>query len=483
VQKEQINIKNDVKNSKKNSKLIRGLVVLAVGATIWFMPLPVGVKPQAWHLLAIFVAVILGFIIKPVTNGVMGLLGVTFAALTGVLTPAQALAGFGNTTVWTVVSAFLLATAFIKTGLGRRIAYKIIYAIGDKTLKLIYAILLTDFIIAPGMSSMAARVGGVLYPIVRSLCTAFGSEPGPTARKIGSFLMLTTHHAEANTSSTFMTASSANLLTVALAASAFGIQISWATWTLGAIVPGVIALLVVPYYLYKAYPPEIQETPEAKQIARVELHRLGNLNVKEKSLIVCFLSMLALWATYQFTQIDTAVVALLGGCALLVTGAIEWKDVLEEKPAWDTLVWMGAIMSLADGLNKLGIIAWFAKAVGASVAGVAWPVALAILVLSYFYAHYGFASIAAHVTALFTGFAVVAIAIGIPPFLGVLMLCYATHLSQSLTHYADGAAPIYFGSGYVDQGVWWKYGFIVSLINIAIWAGIGIPWWKLLGLW
>jgi len=476
----------DHKGEKKQSednKLVRGLIVLGVAAAIGFSPVPVGLKPAAWHLLAIFVAVILGFILKPMSNSVVALAGVSVAALVGALKPAQALAGFSNPTVWTIVSAFVLATAFIKTGLGRRIAYMVIYAIGNKTLKIIYAILITDFIIAPGMSSTAARMGGMLYPIVRSLCTAFGSEPGPTARRIGSFLLLTTHHSGSSTSATFMTGSGANLLAVGLAASAFDIHITWGTWALGAIVPGLAALLIVPYCLYKVYPPEIKETPEARQLASAELAKIGKLQTAEKYLIGVFLSMLILWSTHPLNHIDPVVVALLGAVAMLLTRVIDWKDVLNDNKVWDSLIWMGGTVALADGLKKVGVIDWLAKLAGGSVSGFSWPVALVILVVCYFYSQYFFASIAARVTAVFTTFGVIGIAAGVPPALLVLLLCYSTHLPQAITHYSSGSGPIYFGAGYVDQETWWKLGFMVSVINFVIWAGLGIPWWKFLGLW
>ena len=45
-----------------NSKIVRGLLVVLLGAAIWFCPAPAGMKPQAWHLFAIFVATIAGFI-------------------------------------------------------------------------------------------------------------------------------------------------------------------------------------------------------------------------------------------------------------------------------------------------------------------------------------------------------------------------------------------------------------------------------------
>jgi DASS family divalent anion:Na+ symporter len=64
-----------------------------------------------------------------------------------------------------------------------------------------------------------------------------------------------------------------------------------------------------------------------------------------------------------------------------------------------------------------------------------------------------------------------------------MTLAFASNLMMSLTHFAAGPSPIYFGAGFVDQGTWWKLGFYVSVINLIIWAVIGGLWWKLLGLW
>jgi divalent anion:Na+ symporter, DASS family len=116
-------------------------------------------------------------------------------------------------------------------------------------------------------------------------------------------------------------------------------------------------------------------------------------------------------------------------------------------------------------------------------AGWAWASALLVLVLVYFYAHYGFASITAHVTAMFTPFLVVIIGAGAPPHLAVLALAYASNLQAALTHYGTTTAPIYFGARYVLQREWWQIGFWVSLITLGIWGTIGLAWWKVLGFW
>ena len=63
------------------------------------------------------------------------------------------LSGFANNTVWLIVAAFLLTRGFIKTGLGRRIAYLFIRTFGRKTLGLAYAIAASDLVLSPATPS------------------------------------------------------------------------------------------------------------------------------------------------------------------------------------------------------------------------------------------------------------------------------------------------------------------------------------------
>ncbi|GAV22271.1 anion permease [Carboxydothermus pertinax] len=465
------------------NKKIRALLTCAVGLAIWFSPVPTGLDPKAWHLLAIFVATIIGFILQPLPIGALAFVSVTLSALTGILEVKDALEGFANSTIWLIVSAFIFAIGFVKTGLGLRIAYFLIRLLGDSTLKLGYTLVLSDLIISPATPSNTARAGGVLFPIVRSLAEAFGSKPGESPRKVGAYLMQTAYQGNAITSAMFLTSMAGNPLIALLALKTLKINITWNLWAKAAIIPGIISILVIPYLLYKIYPPEIKKTPEAKEIAAKELAKMGPMKFEEKVLVIVFIGALILWATSQYTNIDATIVAMLGVAAMLVTKVIDWKDVLSEKGAWDTLVWMGALVALAGNLSKLGFIPWFAKNVSSMITGIPWFWAFVILLVVYLYAHYGFASLTAHITAMYAAFASVAVAAGAPPYLIALSLAFMSNLCMSLTHYAAGPSPIYFGAGYVDQGTWWKLGFIVSVVNLFIWVGVGSIWWKALGLW
>ena len=283
--------------------------------------------------------------------------------------------------------------------------------------------------------------------------------------------------------SMFLTGQASNILIARFAQQVAGVELSYGLWALGAIVPGLASLILVPALLYHFSPPEITRTPAAAAFAAAELRRMGSLSRPEKLMLLVFVLVAALWMTTALHGLHYSVVALLGIGVLLVSGVLEWADVLSERSAWDVFIWYGGLVGLAGALGETVIPRRFAEAAASLTVGWSWWAALAILFLVYFYAHYAFASITAHATAMFTPFLVVIIAAGAPAFLAVLALSYGSNLMASVTHYGTTPGPIYFGAGYVTQRVWWRLGFIASLASIGIWATVGLIWWKVLGLW
>lgn len=464
-------------------ELVYGLVTILIGLILWFTPPPAGLEVNGWHMLAIFVAVIIGLILRPLPQGAVVIIGIAAAALTGVLGIKDAVAGFGDTTVWLIVSAFLFARAFLKTRLGERIAYYFIKAIGKRTLLLGYSISLTDLVLAPAMPSNTARAGGVLFPIVRNVCHAYGSEPGETAKKIGKFLMFNEYHTTLITGAMFLTGMAANPLVAELASKTLKVEVTWGTWLIGALVPGIITFIVTPILIYLFTRPEIKASEEAPKLASQKLKEMGPMTKYEKSLLVIFVITLILWIIGEPLKISSTTTALVGLSLMLITDVLEWKDVLEERGAWDALVWFGGLVAMATGLNKLGVIKWIADSAKSYVSGWEWLTAFVVLALVYFYAHYLMASMTAHVTAFFPAFTAVMAAIGAPPLMVALLLGYFSNLMAATTHYGTGPAPIYFNAGYLDIKEWWLYGLILSFVYIIIWFGIGLPYWKMLGFW
>lgn len=194
-----------------------------VGIGVWLLPVPAGVEPGAWQLLAIFVATIAGIILRPLPMGAVALVATGVAVLSRTLTIEEATAGFGAPVVWLVVAAFFIATTFIHTGLGIRIAYHFMRVLGKHTLGLGYGFVATDLVLAPLIPSNTARAGGVIFPILQSLCASLRADsstdaPGDDRGDVAGFLTFTAYQGTCVTSAMFLTAMVANPLAVELAA-------------------------------------------------------------------------------------------------------------------------------------------------------------------------------------------------------------------------------------------------------------------------
>jgi DASS family divalent anion:Na+ symporter len=280
----------------------------------------------------------------------------------------------------------------------------------------------------------------------------------------------------------FLTAMAANPLAVELA-SALGIEITWVGWAVAAALPGALSLVLVPLVLYRLFPPEVRRTPMARSLARERLADMGPVSRSEWIMLGCFGLLLVLWILAGPLGIHTTATALLGLVVLLVSGVLTWGDVLKESGAWDTLVWFSALVMMASFLTDLGLIPWFSQAMGDLFGDAGWTWAFLGLALVYFYSHYFFASNTAHVSAMYAPFLGVALVVGTPPLLAALVLAFFSNLFSSTTHYGTGPAPVFFGAGFVEVGDWWRLGFVISLVNLVVWLGVGSIWWRILGLW
>ncbi|WP_239984768.1 anion permease [Sporolactobacillus pectinivorans] len=461
---------------------MRFLIPVLIVIVIWVFPHPAAIHILAWHMLALFVATIVAFILKPMPIGAIAIIALTMTLVTKTVPTDVALASFGDPTIWLIVMAFFISRGFIKTGFGSRIAYLFVRLFGRKTLGLSYALLACDLILSPATPSNTARAGGILYPIIQSLADSFGSKASDhTQRKMGSFLIYSAFQGNLITSAMFITAMAANPLATTLAAS-MGVHISWMGWLMASLVPGLISLITVPWLIYRLYPPEIKESPDAVQFAETKLQKMGPLSKSEKSMLFCFIVILILWITGSLIGVDATVTALIGLSLLLLLHVLNWEDVRSEKGAWNTLIWFAVLIMMADELNKMGLIPWFSQFMVHVVHGLSWPLVLLILVLVYFYSHYLFASATAHVSAMYGAFLGVAIASGVPAMLAALVFGFMSNLMGSTSHYGMGPAPILFGSGYVSQGKWWSLNLVLSIVYMIIWLGIGGFYWHLIGI-
>jgi len=454
------------------------------------------VSPAGWTVFAVFSATIVGFLLRPLPMAPLVLIALVVPAVLGPerlrprpdgtvahLAFPDLLTGYASGTVWLVVAAFFIAGALGTTGLGRRIALLLVRALGRSTLGLGYAFCGAELVLAPVVPSVTARGGGVMAPIVRSVAQALGSNPGPTARRAGSYLVLTAANANLVTAAMFLTAMAANGLVAEAAKTVLGVELTWGRWALGALVPGLLSLGLLPLVLLRLCPPELRDTRRAQAQVRRELRGLGAWSWREKVMAAVFVLLILLWGTELLHGVKAVVVAWLGVCVLLVGRVLSWEDARTNAGAWEALVWLGGLVSLATLLEREGVVAWFADNVRGQVEGLGGVTAAIVLAAVYFYSMYGFSMFTGHITAFVAAFFAVALAVGAPPMLVALLFAYFGTLCGCTTHYSTAPVVIYFGFGYVTVPRWFGVGFLLSLVHLGVWLTVGLAWWHVLGWW
>jgi len=452
-------------------------------AAIWIIPTPEGLSDQAWQLFAVFVSVIISFILRPFPMGVMVMMGLVFLSASQTITIKEALVGYGDTTVWLVVSAFLIAGAVSRTGLGTRIALVLVSMMGKSSVGLAYSLCGSELILGPVVPSNTARGGGILAPIMQSLATAMGSTPDKEPKKIGEYLTLVGAHANLITAAMFLTGMAANPLVAKAAQDVLNVDFDWATWALGAIVPGLTGLALLPWFIKWLAPPQIKDTTAAYEKSKTDLAAMGGWSRGEKIMGWVFVLLIVLWSTKALHGLHTTLVAWIGVCVLLLTNTEKWSDMVANSKAWDTLIWLGGLLTMANMLKAYGFIAWFADNIGGMIQGIDGMTVAIVLALVYFYSMYMFSMLTAHIAAMVAAFFALSLGAGAPVMVSVALLAYFSNLCACTTYYSTGPVVIYFGLGYVESKKWFATGFLVSLFHMAIWLGLGSLWWKIIGWW
>jgi L-tartrate/succinate antiporter len=161
---------------------------------------------------------------------------------------------------------------------------------------------------------------------------------------------------------------------------------------------------------------------------------------------------------------------------MVIVKIVKWEDIAGNKTAWNTIVLLAFLVSLAEGLSRTGFIHWFDDSVAGYMQGYSPIAAMYVLVAIYFFSHYMFASTTPHATAMMPVMLGVGMSIPGMPVRELALLLGMTHgIMGVITPYATGPAPVYYGAGYITGRDFWRLGFIFGVIYIVALLGISAP--------
>jgi DASS family divalent anion:Na+ symporter len=461
-------------SATRSAWIARGLSV-ALALVIWFAPPPEGLTVPAWRLFAVFAAAIFSVIVGAFPIFTASVLAVAATVMTGLLSPAQAYAGFANATILLIVVAFLVARAVVKCGLGQRLGHLVVSLFGRSTLGLSYSIFLVDGLIAPAFPSNTAR-GGVIYPLVVGLAEAGGATPGnPDRKRLGGYLMFSGMVSLSLSSALWFTAMAANPLGAEMARS-FGVTMNFGSWLVAASVPTLAAMLLMPWLLQRIMKPDVTSTPDAPAAARKALAALGPLSRDERIVSATFVVMVALWAAAGSLGLDSTAIAFLGLGVLMASGVLTMGDIAKQGDVLATFIWFAVLYTLSGQLNEMGFMGYLGHRLAGALGGLGPIPVFLVLVVAYVLLHYLFVSQTAHVLALFAVFLEVGVKLGVPAAPLAYTLLFASNFFSVITPQGSSANLLFTGSGYLSQGELYRLGAITTGISLLVYLAVGTPW-------
>lgn len=472
--------------------LIVGGVIFCVPRFLWGTDSPAGLSSNAWLYFSIFCGLVVGLILEPIPPALLGLVSVVLSVLfkVGPVGSGQAdkvisattainwgISGFSNAVVWLIFAAFTIGIGFSKTGLGQRIALWIVSKLGKSTLGLGYSVAIIDGVLAPFIPSNAARSGGTVYPIVTSIAPMFDSFPEKNPRRIGAYLIWVGLASSCVTSSMFLTGQAPNPLALSLISKSGVAVPDWVGWFLANLPISVALFVMTPLLAFWIYPPEIKGSKKIADWAKEEYRKLGKMSRKQIYMVVIALLGLSLWVGSSVFRINATTTALLMIVLMVACGVIDWKDFLDNKTAWNTLVWFATLVAMADGLKNVGFLTWLAETFGNSLVSLNSTVAILVLLILFCLLRYFFASGTAYVTATMVVFVTIAQTIpDIDIAKTMLLLCLPMGCMGVITPYGTGCSPLFFGSRYIAGPRFFFLGAVFGCFYLIVYIFVGIPW-------
>jgi len=437
------------------------------------MPTMAGLTPAGQRALAVFVLVLTFWISHFLPLSVTSLLGIALLPLLNVMSLEYTFSLFGSKAIFFILGALILASGIYQTGLGSRLAFKIISASGSSPLKLLYGILFSAAFLSLIMPSHA--VAALLFPIVLEVVVSLDLKP--LESNYGKLLFLTMAWGAVIGGITTYLGGARNLLAVDLLENHYGISIGFFEWVKYSWPIPFLLLIVFAVMITKFADIDIKDTSKSFTKLKAKSEAMGDLSFSEKKLIVILVAVIVSWLVLS-NLIDIAVTALLGGILIVAFKVISWEEV-EEYVNWGVILMYGGAIVVASSLVETGVTDWMAARFFSQldISPFLFVVLMAIFTSLLTEGVSNVASVAVILPLAFSA----AEAYSLNP----ILLTLSVALSGGLAFLLPMGTPpnaIAFSSGYYEIKDALKWGILLKVIGWLIFILVARFYWPLVGL-
>jgi len=380
----------------------------------------------------------------------------------------NALKPFFSPIIGLIFGGFLLARAVEKHGLGRRITYGLISAVGTDSRLLLLAMMFTTAILSSFVSNSAATA--LMLPVAISVLKHIRADP--LKSRYGIAVMLGLAYS-ANIGGTMSLIGSPPNLIAAHALESIGYSVSFLDWMTLAAPFGFVMLLLTWSVLLRLHPPEIHGNKKFIKDCRSALEDLGPLVTKERRTFLVFLSTIMLWLTESVHNIHYGIVALIAVVLLYSLELLDDKDL--KNLDWGTLLLFGGGLSLGAAMASSGTAKFLVEGIFTGVMPDLWLVLASIAVVTMILTN--IASNTASTAILIPIVVSFANSFSLDP----AVLALTTGICASFTFVLPVGTPpnaIVFGSGYLRMKDMIRTGLVLSALTLPVLLMTALLYWS-----
>jgi len=385
---------------------------------------------------------------------------------------------FMDPSVMFIFASIMIGLVFTKTGLTRRLAYKMLVIVGEKT-SMIY---LGCFAVTAALTLVMAHtaVAATIYPLLLSVYSLYGEGSNPT--RFGKGLFMGMAYVAGAGSIVTLLGAARGAVAIGFFNDIVGRSVSFFELSYYMLPVGWLMVIILWGFFLLVCKPEKKSIPGLRARSR-ELHaELGPITRKEliAALIVftCVLTLSLRSFIPWLAPLDKTAIILLSSILFFVAGILDIDD-LEDIP-WNIILLFGGAMSIGFCLWETGAAQWLA---------INWLVIFKKA--NWFVFVMGIAFFVMIMTNFIMNVAAIAIslpvALVIAPYLGVApeVIFYASLTTAGMPFMLlVGAAPnaIAYDSKQFTSGEFFMYGILASIILMLIVAFATLVIWPLLGM-
>ncbi len=457
-------------DNKKHVVLVASILILLL---IISMPAPAGLSTAGQRTIGIFVMAMILWMTTALPLSVTGVLVIAALPLLGVADEKTAYSLFGNTAVFFILGAFMLAAAMMKTGLSMRLSLVVLNRFGGTPSGLIAGVLLTSAAMAFIMPAHA--VAAIMFPVVVSIARALELEP--LRSRYGTLLFLSLAWGSVIGGVATLMGGARNPLAIGLLSEYYGQEITFFRWMTIATPMTLLMLLIAFIVIVRYFGIDVDDVGKAQEVIKSDLRKKGPITADEVKVAGVMILTLFSWI-FLGNRLGLANIALLASVLLFGLGVMDWKDV-EDYVNWGVILMYGGAIALASALVQTGAALWLVEIFLSR--GSLTPIAflLGFSFLSLFITE-GISNTAAVAILLPIGFSI-GEALGINPVAIVFIVAIPSGLAFTLP-IATPPNAIAYSSGYYEISEVVKPGLILNILAWIVFVVMALTYWPRIGL-